>query len=66
MYVYVCCVFVGADGVFDINRTSGAITLLVHPDDIRKEIFNIMVKVRIYLTGYFAAVFRIIFVNLNH
>ncbi|KAK3554303.1 hypothetical protein QTP70_020167, partial [Hemibagrus guttatus] len=34
----------GADGVFGINKTSGSITLLVYPDHLRKEIFNIMVK----------------------
>ncbi|XP_047668085.1 cadherin-related family member 1 [Tachysurus fulvidraco] len=34
----------GADGVFGINKTSGCITLLVYPDNLRKEIFNIQVK----------------------
>ncbi|XP_060727376.1 cadherin-related family member 1 isoform X2 [Tachysurus vachellii] len=34
----------GADGIFGINKTSGCITLLVYPDNLRKEIFNIKVK----------------------
>uniref|UniRef100_A0A4W4DQ70 Cadherin domain-containing protein n=1 Tax=Electrophorus electricus TaxID=8005 RepID=A0A4W4DQ70_ELEEL len=34
----------GADAVFDINKTSGCITLLVYPGDLRREIFNIKVK----------------------
>ncbi|XP_053088308.1 cadherin-related family member 1-like, partial [Pangasianodon hypophthalmus] len=34
----------GADGVFSINKTSGCITLLAYPDNLRKEMFNIKVK----------------------
>ncbi|XP_076831169.1 cadherin-related family member 1a isoform X2 [Brachyhypopomus gauderio] len=34
----------GADGVFDINRTSGSITLITSPAHLRREIFNIKIK----------------------
>lgn len=38
-------IYSGADGVFDINKTSGCITLKVYPADLRREVFNIKVKV---------------------
>ncbi|KAM6997704.1 cadherin-related family member 1a isoform 1-T1 [Tautogolabrus adspersus] len=34
----------GDDGVFGINKTSGLITLLSHPINLKREIFNIKVK----------------------
>lgn len=35
----------GDDGVFSINKTSGCITLLTLPIYLRREIFNIKVRV---------------------
>lgn len=40
-------IYSGADGVFAINKTSGCITLKVYPADLRREVFNIKVKVKI-------------------
>lgn len=40
-------IYSGADGVFDINKTSGCISLKVYPADLRREVFNIKVKVKI-------------------
>ncbi|XP_053358610.1 cadherin-related family member 1 isoform X1 [Clarias gariepinus] len=34
----------GANDVFGINESSGCITLLAYPDNLRKEVFNIQVK----------------------
>ncbi len=43
----VCLLLVlpGDDGVFSINKTSGCITLLTSPIYLKREIFNIKVKV---------------------
>jgi len=46
-------IYSGADGVFSINKTSGCITLNVYPADLRKEVFNIKVKVKIIFKLYF-------------
>lgn len=37
--------FSGSDGVFDINSTSGCITLTTHPSLLKKELYEIKVKV---------------------
>uniref|UniRef100_A0A8C4ZEZ0 Cadherin-related family member 1 n=1 Tax=Gadus morhua TaxID=8049 RepID=A0A8C4ZEZ0_GADMO len=42
----VCVLFVSAgdDGVFGINKTNGRITLLTQPGNLKREIFNIIVR----------------------
>ena len=40
--------FAGADGVFGINKTSGCIRLLIYPVNLKREIFNIKVKVGLH------------------
>lgn len=39
-------IYSGADGVFAINKTSGCIILKVYPADLRREVYNIKVKVK--------------------
>lgn len=39
-------IYSGAEGVFAINQTSGCITLKVYPADLKRELFNIKVKVK--------------------
>lgn len=39
------CCFSGDDGVFHINKTSGCITLQRLPIHLKREIFNIKVRV---------------------
>lgn len=36
----------GSDGVFDINSTSGCITVTTYPSLLRKELYEIKVKVK--------------------
>lgn len=38
--------FSGSDGVFDINSTSGCITVTTYPSLLRKELYEIKVKVK--------------------
>ena len=40
----------GDDGVFGINKTNGRITLLTHPINLKREIFNVNVRVRGIIT----------------
>lgn len=45
----------GSDGVFDINGTSGCITVTTYPTLLRKELYEIKVKVKtnvLYYTIY--------------
>uniref|UniRef100_A0A8D3DNW3 Cadherin-related family member 1a n=1 Tax=Scophthalmus maximus TaxID=52904 RepID=A0A8D3DNW3_SCOMX len=51
----------GDDGVFSINRTSGHITLLTFPMYLKREIFNI--KVRVSCTSFM--VIRVVDLNNN-
>lgn len=38
----------GSDGVLDINSTTGCITFTTYPSLLRKELYEIKVKVKIY------------------
>uniref|UniRef100_A0A4W6E9G4 Cadherin-related family member 1 n=1 Tax=Lates calcarifer TaxID=8187 RepID=A0A4W6E9G4_LATCA len=53
----------GDDGVFSINKTSGCITLLTLPIYLKREIFNI--KVRLMDYGVTTVVIRVVDLNNN-
>lgn len=42
----------GSDGVFDINSTSGCITVTTYPSLLRKELYEIKVKVKSNVLNY--------------
>lgn len=44
--------FSGSDGVFDINRTSGCITLNTYPSLLRNELYEIKVKVLVFFLSF--------------
>lgn len=41
----------GSDGVFDINSSSGCITLTTYPSMLKNELYEIKVKVTFFLFG---------------
>lgn len=54
MLIPICSIstiFPGSDGVFDINSTSGCITLTTHPSLLKKELYEIKVKVTFFLSS---------------
>lgn len=50
--VLIICHLSGSDGVFDINGTSGCITLTTYPSLLRKELYEIKVKVKANVLNY--------------